>query len=126
MSSGGIKRRRRIQKYLSMGYRSLSTFRIALANIRYPDTPDESVSLAEDAIAQASVEGAGLICFPECFVPGYRGRGKRVPLVDAAFLDRAWSAVGAAAGRANVGVILGTERLVGRSLVIAALVINPD
>ena len=109
-----------------MGYRSLSTFRIALANIRYPDTPDESVSLAEDAIAQASVEGAGLICFPECFVPGYRGLGKRVPLVDAAFLDRAWSAVGAAAGRANVGVILGTERLVGRSLVIAALVINPD
>jgi len=104
----------------------LSTFRIALANIRYPGTPDESVTLAEDAIARASAEGAGLVCFPECFVPGYRGLGKRVPPVDPAFLDRAWSAVGAAAGKARMGVILGTERVVGRSLLATALVINPD
>ncbi len=54
----------------------MTTFRIALANIRFPTSPEESVTLAEQAIARASLEGAGLVCFPECFVPGYRGPGK--------------------------------------------------
>ena len=58
---------------------NVNLFRIALANIQFPATPEESVTLAEQAIAQASVERAGLICFPECFVPGYRGIGKPVP-----------------------------------------------
>src|SRR6266542_4220959 len=31
-------------------------FRIALANIRFPATPEDSVTLAEQAIAQASIE----------------------------------------------------------------------
>jgi hypothetical protein len=30
-------------------------FRIALANIRFPATPEESVTLVEQAIAQASI-----------------------------------------------------------------------
>jgi len=72
-------------------------FRIALANLRYPDTPEESVRAAERAIAQASAAGAGIVCFPECFVPGYRGMGHTPPPPDAAFLERAWSAVAAAA-----------------------------
>ena len=63
----------------------LHMFRIALANIRFPATPDESVTLAEQAIAQASLERAGLICFPECFVPGYRGLGYAPPPPDPAF-----------------------------------------
>ena len=40
-------------------------YRIALANIRFPATPDESVALAEQAIVQASVKGTEIICFPE-------------------------------------------------------------
>ncbi len=104
----------------------MSTFRIALANIRFPATPEESVTLAEQAIVQASVERAGIICFPECFVPGYRLLGKRVPPPDAAFLERAWSAIRAAAAKANLAVILGTERVVDSALFITALVINPD
>src|SRR5450432_4124260 len=104
----------------------MNTFRIALANIRFPATPEESITLAEQAIAQASLERAGLICFPECFTPGYRGMGKQVPPPDTAFLQRAWSAIAAAAAKANVAVILGTERIVDRALLITALVINPD
>jgi predicted amidohydrolase len=103
-----------------------SVFRIALANIRYPASPEESVSLAECAIAQASTERAGLICFPECFTPGYRGLGKVVPPPDAAFLERAWSTIAAAAAKADVGVILGTERTLGDSVLATALVINRD
>jgi len=99
--------------------------RIALANLRFPATPDESVSLAEQAIGQASLRGARVVCFPECFVPGYR-IGKTVPPPDAAFLERAWSLVAAVAAQANITVILGTERLVENALRISALVINPD
>ena len=104
----------------------MSTFRIALANIRFPATPEESVKLAEQAIAQASAEGAGLVCFPECFVPGYRGMGKRIPPADPAFLERAWSAIAAAAAKSSVAVVLGTERLVDGALLATALVINRD
>ncbi len=82
--------------------------------------------MAEKAIAQASIEHAGLICFPECFIPGYRGMGKAVPPPDPAFLERAWSAVAAAAAKANLAVVLGTERAVNDALFITALVINRD
>jgi predicted amidohydrolase len=100
--------------------------RIALANIRFPASPDESVALAEKAVVEASDLGAGLVCFPECFVPGYRGLGKVVPAPDPSFLERAWSAVRIAARKASLGVILGTERVVDGALFATALVINPD
>jgi predicted amidohydrolase len=105
---------------------AMTAFRIALANIRFPATPEESVSLAEQAIAQASIERAGLICFPECFTPGYRGLGKTVPPPDPAFLERAWVAIASAAARASVAVVLGTERIVDGALLATALVINRD
>lgn len=101
-------------------------FRIALANLRFPATPEESVKLAEQAIAQASVAGAGLICFPECFIPGYRGMGKVVPPPDPVFLERAWSTIAAAAAKANLAVVLGTERVVGETVLATVMVISPD
>ena len=104
----------------------MDAFRIALANIRFPATPEESVALAKQAIAQASIERAGLICFPECFVPGYRGMGKPAAPPDPAFLERAWSAIAAAAAKANLAVVLGAERMVDSALLITALVINRD
>src|SRR5439155_5117462 len=99
----------------------VNMFRIALANIRFPATPEESVMLAEQAIAQAAIEGAGAICFPECYIPGYRG-AKPAPPPDAAFLERAWSAIAAAAAKAKLAVVLGTERVVDGALLISALV----
>lgn len=98
--------------------------RIALANIEFPRSPEESVKLAEEAIAEAGRKRADLICFPECFVPGYRGLGKEVAPPDAAFLERAWSSIAVAAAKSNVAAILGTERLVGSALMISALVID--
>ena len=104
----------------------MNPFRIALANIRFPATREESVALAEDAIERAGVARAEIICFPECYVPGYRLMGKRVAPPDAAFLERAWARVAEAAKKARVAVILGTERLVDGGLRISALVINRD
>ena len=103
----------------------MSTSRIALANYPIPSSPEHSVSLAQEAIRQASRERAALVCFPECFVPGYRV-GRSVPPPDPAFLQRAWAATAAAAASANVAVVLGTERPVGGDLRISALVIRPD
>jgi predicted amidohydrolase len=100
--------------------------RIALANLRFPSSPDDSIALVENAIAEAGRAGAAVICFPECYVPGYRGVGTVVPPPDEAFLDRAWSAVSRAAKHANVAVILGTERIVDGALRATALVIGAD
>jgi predicted amidohydrolase len=104
----------------------MNPFRIALANLRFPTSPEESVTLAEEAIAQAAGERAGLICFPECFIPGYRGMQKAVPPPDRVFLERAWSIVAAAAAKANLAVVLGTERFVNGALLATALVVGRD
>ena len=104
----------------------MSNCRIALANIRYPATREESVTLAQQAIAEAARAGAEIICFPECYVPGYRTVNKQLLPPDPAFLERAWSNIAAAAANANLTVILGTERMIGDSVVLTALVINRD
>lgn len=104
----------------------MATVRIALANLGYPHTPDDAITRAERAISQAGAERAALVCFPECYVPGYRGLGHAPPPPDAALLDRAWTALAAAAASVGVAVILGTERFVGDALLITALVIDRD
>ena len=104
----------------------MSTVRIALANLRMAATPDESVRLATTAVADAGGQGAMAICFPECYVPGYRWPGVAAPPPDPAFLEWAWSAVAGAARAAHVTVILGTERVTAHGLQITARVINAD
>ena len=100
--------------------------RIALANLPFPSSAAESVTLAERAIADASRQGAEIVCFPECFVPGYRGMGEQVSPPDAGFLEAAWGRVAIAAGKGGIAVILGTERVTAEGLVISALVANRD
>jgi len=105
----------------------MATVRIALANIRLPPTPRESVVLAANAIRQAAAERADLICFPECYVPGYRVPGKQAPTtIDASFLERAWTTLAATAAQSNVGVVLGTDRIVDGAFRISVLVIERD
>src|SRR5215510_9584902 len=104
----------------------MTTIRIALANLQYPSSPAESVALAERGISDAAAAGAAIVCFPECYVPGYRSASRSLPPPDPAFLDRAWQTLAAAAGTAHIAAIVGTERVVGTSLVMSALVINKD
>lgn len=102
------------------------TVRIALANLREPTAPDDSVQLAIAAVAEAWRRGAAVICFPECFVPGYRWPDRPGPTPDPAFLERAWNSVADAARQASIAVILGTERVTAQGLQITACVINSD
>jgi predicted amidohydrolase len=101
-------------------------YRLALANLRFPSDPEESIDLALDAIAEAATKGARIVCFPECFVPGYRGPGKRVPPPHPGFLEHAWAVVAEVAADVGVSVVLGTERVVDGALVATALVVNRD
>jgi predicted amidohydrolase len=104
----------------------MTTARIALANLRAATTPDESVARACDAVARTADAGADVVCFPECYVPGYRTPGSTLPPPDQEFLDRAWSRVAESAAAADVAVVLGTERVVDGAPRITALVIDRD
>ncbi len=104
----------------------MATWRVALANIRIASTPEESITLATAAIVEAARQGAQVICFPECYVPGYRWPGAAAAAPDAAFLERAWSVVAESARQARMTVVLGTERVTTRGLLIGALVIGTD
>lgn len=100
--------------------------RIALANLHFPATPDESIHLAMDAITEAAESGAKILCFPEEFVPGYRLGPHAVESCDPEFLQRAVAKISAATRQANLTVILGTERIIEGGLRITSLVLNPD
>ena len=104
----------------------MPTVRIALANLPYAKGPDESVALAERAVAEAAREKAAVVCFPESYIPGYRGGTIVRPPADPAFLERAWSTLSEAAAKANITLVLGTERHVDGKARISVLVINPD
>ena len=104
----------------------MAIVRIALANIPYPANREDSVARVVTAIGDASEAGAMVVCFPECYVPGYRTAARGVEQPDAAFLERAWATVATAAARSRVTVVLGTERITGRGVLITALVVNGD
>jgi len=104
----------------------MSSSRIALANLAFPAGPDQSLGLALDAIGAAGAAGADIVCFPECFLPGYRTPERKAAPPDARFLERAWDAVAAMAARADVSVLLGTERPGADGLRISTLVVNRD
>jgi predicted amidohydrolase len=84
------------------------------------------VTLACDAVGAAGDAGAAVICFPECYVPGYRAQGRDVGPPDGPWLASATARVGDAAREAGLTVVLGTERLGPPGLHISAVVIGPD
>jgi predicted amidohydrolase len=104
----------------------MTRVRVALANLRPGATADESVTLAIDGVHAAAQAGASIVCFPECYVPGYRTAERKLPPPDAAFLSDAWSKIARAARDAGIAVILGTERVVDGAPRIAAIVFDRD
>jgi predicted amidohydrolase len=104
----------------------MATVRIALANLPYASSPEDSVVRAEAAIDDAAKEGAAILCFPESYIPGYRGECWVRPPADPEFLERAWARIEKATAKAKITVALGTERVVNGRARISVLVINPD
>ena len=78
--------------------------------------------LATETIAKAAGAGAAIVCFPECYVPGYRIPATAPPPPDEGFLSAALGRVGEAARASGIAVILGTERIAdGRRHITAAV-----
>lgn len=103
----------------------MSTIRIALANVRFPTSPEESLEIVLAALKEASCEAAAIVCFPECIIPGYRIEAKTsVPGQN--WLDNAWSTIDAMAAELGICVVLGTERVESDGLRITARVTNAD
>lgn len=100
--------------------------KVALASLSYPSSPDDALSRVVAAIGEAGRRGAAIICFPECYVPGYRGLGHTPPAPDAAFLAHATNAIASAARDATVAAVVGSERLDGAALRATALVVDRD
>ncbi len=101
------------------------SLRIALANLAVPRGREDALAAAAKAIAESARRGAEIVCFPECFVPGYRVAAAPAPAADPAFLERAWSELAAAAGKAGITAIVGTERVVDGARRLTALVAGP-
>src|SRR5882724_2252520 len=102
----------------------MTSFRIALANLPFPVEPAQSVQMAVEALRLASAGGAEIVCFPECFVPGYRGATKAISRADPEFLEWAWSQVADTAKQARIAAVLGTERVVDRRVVATTLIVD--
>ena len=104
----------------------MTSVRIALGNLRFPDHAEDALAVTLRAITDAAAAGAKIICFPECFIPGYRASTKHVAPPDPAFLERAFVTVAQRAASAHIAVVLGTERVEGGALVASALVLDAD
>jgi predicted amidohydrolase len=99
--------------------------RIALASPRVAATVDQGIANVERLIAEAASRHAGIVCFPEAYVPGLRGQDFEVPDYGPAEQARTEEAVRAAARRHGIAAIVGMERLAeGRQ--VAALVVGAD
>lgn len=104
----------------------MATVRLALANLPFPAHLDDAVTRACAAVDEAGRAGALVVCFPECYVPGYRTTDRPSVPPSAAELDEAAARVAAAARAARVAVALGTERIVDGRHRITTAVIDRD
>lgn len=103
-----------------------SIVRVALATLPFPDSPDDSVVRVVRAMQEARDAGARVVCFAECYVPGYRSPARHVPAPDAAWLDAAYARLAAAAARIGITAVIGTERIVDGAVRPTALVVDAD
>ncbi len=104
----------------------ITTVRVGLAQFPMPASIAEALEAAEVAIREAASKEAQIVCFPECFVPGYRMPESTIAPPDSTALAAAWTAVSRLAALHQIVVILGTERASDSGLRISTLVIGPD
>jgi predicted amidohydrolase len=104
----------------------VSTIRIAVASTPLTATLEEAVPAAIAAVEEAGRLGASIVCLPETCVPGHRVQRRRVPDLAQAELDEALDEIAAAAGRARVGAVVGTERRTAAGREIVSVVVDAD
>jgi len=98
---------------------------VALASPRVAASIDDGLDRIERLLAEASTQGARIVCFPEAYLPGLRGQDFDVCTYDLAQQERALRAVSQLARTHAIGTILGMERITARGRQIVAVVIDP-
>jgi predicted amidohydrolase len=101
-------------------------YRIALANLPFPNSNHDSLERVIAAIHEAARNQAKIVCFPEAYLPGYRAWNDPVAQPDAQWLENAWANVAEATKEAEITTVLATERIVDGDLRISVLVFDPD
>lgn len=97
---------------------------IALASPRVASDLDEGLDKIKWLLSEASAQGAGIICFPEAYLPGLRGQDFDVLPFDRTEQERVLQAVAEWARTYALATILGMERLTDGGRQIAAFVID--
>ena len=97
---------------------------IGLASPRVASTLDDGLGKIKRLLAEASAQGAEIVCFPEAYLPGLRGQDFDVLPWDQAQQERALQVVAEWARTYTVVTILGMERLTPAGRQIAACVID--
>src|SRR6516162_2807923 len=102
----------------------MSSMIVALASPRIASTLDEGLDKIKRLLAEASAQGAEIVCFPEAYLPGLRGQDFEVFPFDQAQQEQALRAVAQWARTYAVATILGMERLTKAGRQIAAYVLD--
>jgi predicted amidohydrolase len=97
---------------------------IALASPCIASALDEGLDKIKRFLAEASAQGAEIVCFPEAYLPGLRGQDFEVLPFDQIQQERVLRAVAQWARTYAVATILGMERLTEPGRQIAAFVID--
>ncbi|HEU0078472.1 MAG TPA: carbon-nitrogen hydrolase family protein [Longimicrobiaceae bacterium] len=99
---------------------------IALATPRIATSLDEGLATVERLMADASAQGAEIVCFPEAYLPGLRGVEIEVLPFGAAEQERVLQAVSEWSRTYAIATILGMERLAEAGRENVAAVIDAD
>jgi predicted amidohydrolase len=97
---------------------------IALASPRIASALDEGLDKIKRFLAEASAQGAEIVCFPEAYLPGLRGQDFEVLPFDQTQQERVLQAVTEWSRTYTVATILGMERLTAAGRQIVAVVID--
>jgi predicted amidohydrolase len=97
---------------------------VGLASPAVASSLDEGLDKIRRLLSDAAAQGAGIVCFPEAYLPGLRGQDFEVYPFDPADQERALEAVASWAREYGVATILGMERLTPAGRQIAAYVVD--
>ena len=97
---------------------------VGLASPRVATSVDDGLERIRRCVADAAAQGAGIVCFPEAYLPGLRGQDFDVPEWNEAEQERALTTVAGHARSYGIAVILGMERITEAGRQIAAFVFD--
>lgn len=103
-----------------------TSWRIGLASPRVATTRDDGLATVARFLAEAADRGAAVVCFPESYLPGYRGPvfPSPPPPPDQAAQERALEGIGVLTRQHRVAAIIGMEWASPHGLLNVAVVVD--